>query len=100
MTIIRDINGKEMCFDLTPNEAFEAYYAQLRNDIVDQILYDIEYDTDDDLMQRYGATAQKIKNLAPKIADRVIEYAWEDIDSHMIGLRYDAILGVLQEENC
>lgn len=91
MTIKRTINGKEMSFDLTSHELFDAFIEQEHQFDVESVkLYADEWKSDEGFMEDLHVTRRQFLDVIDDIAYRLRKYIgeydmerWEAIECAM-----------------
>lgn len=96
MTIIRTINGIETEIKLTDRELWEAFEEEQHKCDLSDIDNAFEDLTDDELIEDYGVTREKIEELKEAMAYRYRKYR-DNYDESWIGDRDEAIRYVLME---
>lgn len=96
MTIIRTINGIETEIELTDRELWEAYEEEQHKCDLSDIDTAFEDLADDELIEDYGVTREKIEELKETMAYRYRTYR-DEYDESWINDRDEAIRYVLME---
>lgn len=96
MTIIRVINGVETEITLTDRELWEAFEEEQHKCDLSDIDNAFEDLTDDEVIEDYGVTREKIEELKEAMAYRYRKYR-DNYDESWIGDRDEAIRYVLME---
>ena len=96
MKIVRVINGVETEIELTDRELWEAFEEEQHKCDLSDIDNAFEDLTDDELIEDYGVTREKIEELKEAMAYKYRKYR-DHYDESWIGDRDEAIRYVLME---